>query len=306
MSAETAIHQQIDQLVKSNDVIVFMKGTRRFPQCGFSATVVQILDELVDDYETINVLADADMRSGIKSYSDWPTIPQVYIRGEFIGGSDIVRSLFASGELHQKLGVKLEAVAAPTLHVTEAAAAILRDAAANERHKSLRLQVSASFQYGLSFGPEQPGDLVIEVAGLTFLVDRGTAKRTDGMTLDYDEAKNGFHIDNPNEPPTVKQITVHELKAAMDADPNIRLIDTRESDERARGIIPGSVQATSALVEELMALPKDTPLYFTCRSGARSNRMGEDFIAAGFTKVFNVQGGILAWGREYDPSLEPY
>jgi len=157
MSAETAIHQQIDQLVKSNDVIVFMKGTRRFPQCGFSATVVQILDELVEDYETINVLADQDIRSGIKAYSDWPTIPQVYVRGEFIGGSDIVRSLYASGELHDKLGVKAEPVEPPNLTVTEAAASVLLEAAANEQHKGLRLQVSPSFQYGLSFGPQQPG-----------------------------------------------------------------------------------------------------------------------------------------------------
>lgn len=306
MSADTVINQQIDALVKSNDVIVFMKGTRRFPQCGFSATVVQILDELVEDYETINVLADADMRSGIKAYSDWPTIPQVYIKGEFIGGSDIVRSLYASGELHGKLGAKIEPVDPPALTVTEAAANVLREAAANERHPTLRLSVSATFQYGLSFGPEQAGDLVVEAGGLTFLVDRGSAKRADGMTLAYDEARNGFHIENPNEPVTVKQITVQELKAAMDADPNIRLYDVREEDERARGIIAGSVRLTPALVVEAMALPKDTPLYFTCRSGARSNRAGEDFIAAGFTRVHNVTGGILAWGRAYDPSLEAY
>ena len=82
-----------------------MKGTRHTPQCGFSAQVVQILDGLLPQYETINVLADSAIRDGIKEYSSWPTIPQLYVGGEFVGGCDIVKELYASGELEQKLGV---------------------------------------------------------------------------------------------------------------------------------------------------------------------------------------------------------
>jgi monothiol glutaredoxin len=94
---------RIDGLVKDHGVVLFMKGNRQQPQCGFSATVVQILDSLVSDYRTVNVLEDPEIRDGIKEYSSWPTIPQLYLGGEFQGGCDIVREMYESGELQQKL-----------------------------------------------------------------------------------------------------------------------------------------------------------------------------------------------------------
>ncbi|MBB4102565.1 Grx4 family monothiol glutaredoxin [Allorhizobium borbori] len=95
----TAILDFIANEIKTNDVVLFMKGTPQFPQCGFSGQVVQILDYLGVPYKGINVLADGDIRQGIKDYSNWPTIPQLYIKGEFIGGCDIVREMFQNGEL---------------------------------------------------------------------------------------------------------------------------------------------------------------------------------------------------------------
>ena len=91
----------IDSTVKANDVVLFMKGTKQFPQCGFSGQVVQILDYVGADYTDVNVLDDMDIREGIKTYSNWPTIPQLYIKGEFVGGCDIVREMFQAGELQQ-------------------------------------------------------------------------------------------------------------------------------------------------------------------------------------------------------------
>jgi len=89
----------IDSQVKSNDVVLFMKGTPTFPQCGFSGQVVQILDYLGVTYSGVNVLESDDLRQGIKAYSEWPTIPQLYVKGEFVGGADIVREMFQAGEL---------------------------------------------------------------------------------------------------------------------------------------------------------------------------------------------------------------
>jgi monothiol glutaredoxin len=89
----------IDNEVKTNDVVLFMKGTPTFPQCGFSSQVVQILDYLGVDYKGVNVLENMDVRQGIKEYSNWPTIPQLYVKGEFVGGCDIVREMFQEGEL---------------------------------------------------------------------------------------------------------------------------------------------------------------------------------------------------------------
>ena len=96
----------IDHEVKGNDVVLFMKGTPDFPQCGFSGKVVQILDYVGVDYKSQNVLADADLRQGIKDYSNWPTIPQLYVKGEFVGGCDIVTEMFQAGELQQLLADK--------------------------------------------------------------------------------------------------------------------------------------------------------------------------------------------------------
>ena len=104
MTIDDATRQRIEKIIGSDRVVLFMKGDRQRPQCGFSATVVQILDRLAPEYTTVDVLADPRIREGIKEYSSWPTIPQLYVAGEFLGGCDIVREMYASGELQQALG----------------------------------------------------------------------------------------------------------------------------------------------------------------------------------------------------------
>jgi monothiol glutaredoxin len=101
-----AINQFIDNEVKGNDVVLFMKGTPQFPMCGFSGQVVQILDYLGVPYKGLNVLENEDLRNGIKSYSNWPTIPQLYVKGEFVGGCDIIREMFQAGELQSLMKEK--------------------------------------------------------------------------------------------------------------------------------------------------------------------------------------------------------
>ena len=97
---------RLDEIVNSNDVVLFMKGTALFPQCGFSSRAVAILDHLGVAFETVDVLQDPEIRQGIKAYSDWPTIPQLYVKGEFIGGSDIMMEMYEAGELQQLLADK--------------------------------------------------------------------------------------------------------------------------------------------------------------------------------------------------------
>ena len=102
----TDAQTRIGDIVKQNDVVLFMKGTALFPQCGFSSRAVAILDRLGATYETVDVLQDPEIRNGIKEYSDWPTIPQLYVKGEFVGGSDIMMEMFESGELQGMLGTE--------------------------------------------------------------------------------------------------------------------------------------------------------------------------------------------------------
>jgi monothiol glutaredoxin len=95
----TDAQTRIADIVKQNDIVLFMKGTALFPQCGFSSRAVAILDRLGPPYETVDVLQDPEIRAGIKEYSDWPTVPQLYVKGEFVGGSDIMMEMFEAGEL---------------------------------------------------------------------------------------------------------------------------------------------------------------------------------------------------------------
>ena len=95
----TDVQDRIEEVVRNNDIVLFMKGTPLFPQCGFSSRAIAILDHLGVKYETVDVLQDPEIRAGIKDYSDWPTVPQLYVKGEFLGGSDIMMEMFQAGEL---------------------------------------------------------------------------------------------------------------------------------------------------------------------------------------------------------------
>src|SRR5690606_1693174 len=144
----------IEQIVKGNRIVLFMKGDKNFPQCGFSATVVGILSDIVDDFQTFNVLSDPAIRAGIKDYAQWPTIPQLYVDGEFIGGCDIIKQMSASGDLHKQLGVEKKVVAPPTITVSDSAAKELKDALADSGPGDMvHIQVDLSFRHDMGLGP---------------------------------------------------------------------------------------------------------------------------------------------------------
>jgi monothiol glutaredoxin len=102
----TSARERIDELVRGNEIVLFMKGTELFPQCGFSSRAVAILEHLAVPFKTVDVLQDAEIRQGVKDYSDWPTIPQLYVKGVFVGGSDIMMEMFENGELQQLVGAE--------------------------------------------------------------------------------------------------------------------------------------------------------------------------------------------------------
>ena len=203
MSLDAPTRDQIDSLVSSNDVMLFMKGNHDAPQCGFSATVIRILDTLIPSYETYDVLSNPALRDGIKEYSQWPTIPQLYVKGEFIGGCDIIQELFESGELQQQLGIDIGDVAPPSLTITEAAAEGLRGAAADAGpDQALHLGVDARYQCSLFLGPVSSVSIEVESNGITIRMDAISASRSDGISIDAVDTPQGrgFRIDNPNAP----------------------------------------------------------------------------------------------------------
>ncbi len=204
MSGESDIQEQIRQLVGSNDVLVFMKGTREAPECGFSASVVRILDALIPEYATFNVLADPAVRQGVKEFSSWPTVPQLYVKGEFVGGCDIIQEMSASGEIEGVLGLEIdEAAAPPSVSVKPGAAEGLRRAISQSADQGeLHVSVDARFYNQLFMAPVAPGEISVESNGVTLWMDRLTARRIDGASIDVVDSPQGlsFRIDNPNTP----------------------------------------------------------------------------------------------------------
>ncbi len=311
MSIDPATRQRIDELVASNDVVLFMKGNRERPQCGFSSTVVGLLDGMVADYATVDVLGDPAIREGIKEYSQWPTIPQLYLRGEFIGGCDIIQELEASGELAQSLGVEESAISEPPeITVTPAAAEGLRNAARSAPEGAvLHLGIDARCQNKLFFAPSGSEELQVESGGITIALDRRSASRANGATIDVVETPQGagFRIDNPNAPGgQVKQMSVQELTRALDVREPMEFLDVRTPEERAKASIPDTRLMTDEEAERIAGLPKDTVLIFHCHHGGRSQAAAEHFASIGFTNVSNVVGGIDAWSQEIDPEIPRY
>ncbi len=302
-----ALKAQLDDLVKKHKVVLFMKGNKHFPQCGFSAQVVSVLKEVGVGFETVNVLQDAAVREGIKEYSSWPTIPQLYVEGEFIGGCDIVKEMFASGELHKKLGVEVKPVAPPSITIDEAAAKAIK-AADDGNGDLLRLEIDGQFQYELYFGPKQAGDVEVESSGVKVLFDRQSAKRANGLRVQWVETPDGgaFKIENPNEPARVKPLSVQELSKWMMEGKKFDLFDVRGEDERAKAKLDRA-HALDGDGEKLLAsLPKDAAIVLHCHHGMRSRNAGERLLRDGYTNVYNLEGGIEAWSQKIDPKVPRY
>ncbi len=309
MSLDPALKARFDELTGSSKVVLFMKGNRRMPQCGFSSRVVEILNGMLDEYETVNVLADADVRSGIKEYSDWPTIPQLYIGGEFVGGCDIVTVMAGNGELHQALGIELEEVETPEITVTEAAAKALAGAL-DGATEGLRFKIGDGYRYELTLGGKVFGDLEVQAGGVSFLMDRASAKRAPGTVIDFVKSAmgEGFQISNPNEPPKVEQITAPDLKQLLaDRGDQVAFVDVRSQAEWQTARIEGARLLDGSTAAWLEGLDKaETVLVFHCHHGMRSQTEADRWIAKGFKQVLNLAGGIDAWSRQVDSAVPLY
>src|SRR5882672_4259427 len=192
MTLDPETRKKIDQLVASDSVVLFMKGTRSFPQCGFSASVVNILNTLIPKYATVNILSDADVRTGMKEYSDWPTFPQLFIRGEFVGGADIVRQMHETGELEKKLGDLVAPAKPPQLTVTARAAkelaAALQDGSPGD---VIHLTITPSWEHQLDLGAKEAAHVTVESNGVTVQLDRASAGRAAGVSIDFVEGEGG-------------------------------------------------------------------------------------------------------------------
>ena len=307
-SLAPALRARIESLLSANPVVLFMKGEPQAPQCGFSAKAAAALAAAgLDTYAHVDVLADPELRDGIKAYGDWPTIPQLYIGGELVGGSDIIEQMANSGELQAALGLPPPDRTPPVVHVTAAAAAMLREAVAGAgADYALQVSVDPRFNAQLQAAPVDRDAIATEVEGLRIQFDLASARRADGLSLDWvDDARGrGLVIENPNAPAKVRELSPLEAAGKL-ATGALTLVDVRPAAERALAAAPVPFQTLDDGAAALESLPKDTPLAFLCHRGGRSASAAEHFRQLGFTELYNVSGGIDAWA-DADPAVPKY
>jgi len=307
MNLSDSIREKIENHVKSSKVVLFMKGTPRQPMCGFSARTVAALDSVWPDYASVNVLEDEEIREGIKAYGNWPTIPQLYVNGELVGGCDIVIGMLNSGELHEVLGLEAPDRTPPEITLTDAAAEKIREAMEGHEGIALQFQVDANWDSQFNLAPPQGGEIVTESNGVKILMDLATAQRARGARIDWVKSMTGegLAIELPAAPPPVRQMTVKELADKLPAG-EVVLIDVRGEQDRARAFIDGSLVLDQEMMDKLVQMPRDTELAFICHTGNSSMGAAEYFRKQGFTRVNNVAGGIDAWSVEIDPDVPRY
>ncbi len=305
--------ERIEALLRESHVVLFMKGSRGAPQCGFSNQTVDLLDRYLDDYATVDVMTDLEIREAMKEFSAWPTFPQLYAGQEFLGGADIIHELQEQGELADALGAGAGLVTQVKLTITDAAAEALHDAmddnSGEEEALMVRLRIDARFYNDLSLGPREAGDIFGASNGLKVAFDPVSARRAGGMKIDFvtQGGQTGFKIDCPKAPIGVRGMSVTELKERLD-DPedSLRLYDVRTDEEREIATIPGAQVLDEVALDALSAMSRATPVAIYCHHGGRSARAAQALADLGFSQVYNVVGGVDAWSQEVDPTVTRY
>lgn len=309
MSLSPQTRTRIEQILGAHNVVLFMKGSPDAPQCGFSAKAAGILKGLAPGFGHVDVLADPEIREGIKVYGQWPTIPQLYVGGELLGGSDIIEQMLNSGELHQALGLPAPDRTPPQIEISARAAEAINGALDNaEDGYVLHLGVDPRFNARFELKPASGQEVVAEAAGIRVHLDLASVPRARGLRIDWveDARGAGLAIHNPNAPPAVKAMSVQQLHDHIIAG-SIDVVDVRPAHARALAPFPHPHEVLDEdSRERLEALPKDLPLAFLCHHGNSSRQAAEYFRGLGFHDIYNVEGGIDAWSAEIDASVPRY
>lgn len=304
MSLSEATRQKIEDIISQDQVVLFMKGTPQQPQCGFSAKTVSILGGTVDHYATFNVLDDNEIREGIKEYADWPTIPQLYINKELVGGCDIVTSMFNSGELHEMLGLDKPDRTPPEITVSDEAAEQVKQAMSGDDNLAVIFSIDGNWQSQFQLGPAQGHEIETVANGIRILMDLNSAQRARGAHIGWSDSLQGqgLTIHLPEAPPPVKQIQVTELRDRLQSETDTLFLDVRNDDERKLAVIEGF----QPLTQEIDELSRETPMIFLCHAGNASLGAAEHYRKQGFLDLSNVVGGINAWSLEIDSEVPTY
>ncbi|MDT8409442.1 MAG: Grx4 family monothiol glutaredoxin [Wenzhouxiangellaceae bacterium] len=295
MILEPATRDRIHDLVTGHKVVLFMKGTPKMPQCGFSAQTAGALDSLLEgNYASVNVLEDPEIREGIKAFGNWPTIPQLYVDGELVGGCDIIMEMFNAGELHDLFGLEAPDRTPPEIEITPRAAEKISEFLDAYPGQHLHFKVGSDWDAQFHLGPKSGTEIQSTAGDLTVLMDLASAQRARGARIDWVETVQGegLKLDLPGAPPPVKQMSADELQGRINAGERIIVVDTRAEPDRSQKPLEIARPLDSALMAELNEADRKTPLVFVCNLGLSSQEVAEHYRKQGFTEVFNLTGGV--------------
>ena len=310
MSLDPALRERIETLLSTNRIVLFMKGEPRAPQCGFSAKAIGALGALGVDYAHVDVLSDPEIREGIKEYGEWPTIPQLYIGGELIGGSDIIEQMANSGELYTVLGLP-PPDRSPPAHHDHSRRGGRPARRAGQRRRRLRVagRGRCALRRQVAVGTRRrQRDRARDRRPACAVRPRQCAScRGDDDRLGRRRARPWPRHPQPQRSAeSAAALSPIEARERA-ANRTLTLVDVRPAEERQLASVnePFSTLDDDAL-SHLEALDKDTPLAFLCHHGRRSAQASEHFRGLGFRHVFNVEGGIEAWADVADPHVARY
>ena len=297
MTLEPAVRERIEQQIAAHDVVLYMKGTPKMPQCGFSARTAGLLDTLLaGDYASYNVLEDELVREGIKAFGNWPTIPQLYIKGELVGGCDIVVEMYNAGELHDLLGVDKPDRTPPEIEITDKAADHIRQFLESYPDQHLHFSIGADWEAQFQVGPKDGHEIEATSAGISVLMDLASAQRARGAKIDWVESVQGegLALELPGAPPPVKALAPAELQDRMNAGERLVVVDTRSENDRQETPLEFARGLDADLMAELKDADRQLPLVFLCNIGQSSQAVAEHYRKQGFTQVYNLEGGVQA------------
>ncbi|MBL4773018.1 MAG: Grx4 family monothiol glutaredoxin [Alcanivoracaceae bacterium] len=290
--------QEIENLVKNNTCVLFMKGNPKHPQCGFSSNTVNILHELLgDDFAYCNILENQNIREGIKEYGNWPTIPQLYVNKELVGGNDIVTEMYNTGELQTMLGLPQPQKQSAEITITEVALENIKKGIKDIGSNVLMLSIDSQFNTRFSIEEPKGYETVSKIGEINIYMDIGTVKRANGIEIDWVEDLQGagLVINNPNQPKEINQISKKELINGIEKGQFKNIYDVRSEQQFLEQSIPGSKRLDKQSMDEIESLDKDTPLVIVCAVGNTSQGACNFYRKKGFNNVNNLVGGVSNW-----------
>ncbi|WP_394538546.1 glutaredoxin domain-containing protein [Lysobacter enzymogenes] len=310
MTLSAADRQRIETLLRAHRLVVFMNGAPDAPERFFSHKICRLLDGLGLDYAHVDVSADSKLREQIKAYGGLQAIPQLYLDGQPLGGSEVVERMAGADELHAALGLPAPDRTPPAVRLTQAAAEFLRGVVRGKGAGTVvDIAVDPQFRSSLRFGPRRNDAIAAEVDGVALQFDLASARRAEGLSIDWQDVERGpsLLLNHPRAPvpKPVRWLSPSEADARVRAG-TLTIVDLRREEERALARLSVPFLYLDEGTHEIRNMPPQAPLAVLCHRGERCWHGAQHLVQLGHRDVYAIEGGIDAWAADVDASIPRY